>query len=135
MMKKAKTLSLSFTQTTTPDRNQSEKKAFHIPVKISLIDKAGETVKQEALYELTQGTETIEFDNVPAGVYPSVFREFTAPIRLTTDFSDQDLAFLMARDTDPFNQWRAAQTLFIDEIKNLVTAIPDPKIPWPYPKG
>nr|WP_321404056.1 DUF3458 domain-containing protein [uncultured Desulfobacter sp.] len=119
----AKTLSLTFTQVTTPDRNQSEKKPFHIPVKISLIDKAGETVKQEALYELTQGTETVKFDNVSADAYPSVFREFTAPIRLTTDFSDQDLAFLMARDTDPFNQWRAAQTLFIDEIKNLVTAI------------
>jgi aminopeptidase N len=44
-------------------------------------------------------------------------------VRLTTDFSDQDLAFLMARDTDPFNQWYAAQTLFVNEIKNLVAAI------------
>ncbi len=119
------TLSLTFTQTTSPDRNQSEKKPFHIPVRISLINRAGETVKQDALYELTQETHTFKFENISADIYPSVFREFTAPVRLSTDFSDQDLAFLMARDTDPFNQWRAAQTLFINEIKNLVTAIQD----------
>ncbi|PIE62338.1 MAG: aminopeptidase N [Desulfobacter postgatei] len=117
------TLSLTFTQTTSPDRNQSEKKPFHIPVRISLINKAGETIKQDTLYELTKETHTFTFNNIPAGTYPSIFREFTAPVRLSTDFSDQDLAFLMARDTDPFNQWRAAQTLFINEIKNLVTAI------------
>nr|WP_320017245.1 aminopeptidase N [uncultured Desulfobacter sp.] len=120
---KTGTLSLSFTQDTSPDRNQSEKKPFHIPVRISLINKAGETVKQDALYELTKETHTFKFENVPADTYPSVFREFTAPVRLTTDFSDQDIAFLMARDTDPFNQWHAAQTLFINEIKSLVTAI------------
>lgn len=117
------TLSLTFTQTTSPDRNQSEKKPFHIPVRISLINRAGETVKQDALYELTKETDTFRFENVPADTYPSVFREFTAPVRLSTDFSNQDLAFLMARDTDPFNQWHAAQTMFINEIKNLVTAI------------
>ncbi|NWH04849.1 aminopeptidase N [Desulfobacter latus] len=118
-----KSMSLTFTQATSPDRNQSEKKPFHIPVRIALINRAGETVKQDALYELTQETDTFKFENVPADIYPSVFREFTAPVRLTTDFSDQDLAFLMARDTDPFNQWHAAQTLFVNEIKNLVTAI------------
>ena len=117
------TLSLTFTQATPPDRNQSEKKPFHIPVRIALINRAGETVRQDALYELTEETDTFKFENVPADTYPSVFREFTAPVRLTTDFSDQDLAFLMARDTDPFNQWYAAQTLFVNEIKNLVTAI------------
>ena len=117
------TLSLTFTQTTSPDRNQSEKKPFQIPVRIALINRAGETVKQDALYELTKKTDSFKFKNVPADTYPSVFREFTAPVRLTTDFSDQDLAFLMARDTDPFNQWHAAQTLFVNEIKNLVAAI------------
>jgi aminopeptidase N len=117
------TLSLTFTQTTPPDRNQSEKKPFHIPVRIALINRAGETVRQDALYELTEETDTFKFEDVPADTYPSVFREFTAPVRLTTDFSDQDLAFLMARDTDPFNQWYAAQTLFVNEIKNLVAAI------------
>ena len=119
----SETLSLTFTQATSPDRNQSEKKPLHIPVRISLINRAGETVKQDTLYELTKETHTFKFENVPADTYPSVFREFTAPVRLTTDFSNQDIAFLMARDTDPFNQWHAAQTLFINEIKNIVTAI------------
>ena len=119
----SETLSLTFTQATSPDRNQSEKKPLHIPVRISLINRAGETVEQDTLYELTKETHTFKFENVPADTYPSVFREFTAPVRLTTDFSNQDIAFLMARDTDPFNQWHAAQTLFINEIKNLVAAI------------
>ncbi len=115
-------LGLTFIQTTPQDRNQAEKLPFHIPIRISLISENGETVKEDTLYELTKESETFVFDKVPANTFPSVFREFTAPVRLTTDFSDEDLTFLMARDTDPFNQWQAAQTLFINEIKNLVDA-------------
>ena len=116
-------LNLTFTQTTDPDRNQAKKKPFHIPIRIALISETGNTIKEDALYELTKETDTFVFEGVPANTCPSVFREFTAPVRLTTDFSNDDLTFLMARDTDPFNQWQAAQTLFINEIKTLVEAV------------
>jgi aminopeptidase N len=42
---------------------------------------------------------------------------------VSTDFSDRELAFFMARDTDGFNRWDAAQTLILKEIKQLVTKV------------
>ncbi|HZD92308.1 MAG TPA: aminopeptidase N C-terminal domain-containing protein, partial [Pseudolabrys sp.] len=53
----------------------------------------------------------------------SMNRGFAAPIKLLTDLSAGDLAFLAARDSDPFNRWQALQTistkLLIDNVANL----------------
>ncbi|HCY86025.1 MAG TPA: aminopeptidase N [Desulfobacteraceae bacterium] len=119
-----KTLSLTFTQSTPPDRNQAQKAPLHIPVSIGFIDSRGNAVPAaKDLIELKKEEETVVFKDMPADTYPSVFRQFSAPVRLKTDFSDEDLAFLMAGDRDEFNQWDAAQTLFVKEIKQLVSAI------------
>ncbi|MCG8633111.1 MAG: aminopeptidase N, partial [Desulfobacterales bacterium] len=118
-------LSLTFTQTTAPDRNQDTKLPLHIPIRIGFIDSSGNSIKETGLIELTSAKETFVFEGMPEDTFPSVFREFSAPIRLATDFTDEDLAFLMAGDRDEFNQWDAAQTLFIKEIKQLVSALAD----------
>ena len=118
-----RSLTLTFTQTTRPDRNQSEKQPLHMPLNIGFIGPESEKVPGEQMLELTTGMASFTFDNIPEGTLPSVFREFSAPVRLKTDFTDQDLYRLMARDTDDFNQWDAAQTLFIREIKKLVNGI------------
>jgi aminopeptidase N len=44
-------------------------------------------------------------------------------VKIVTDLTDEELAFLMACDTDDFNRWDAAQTLFKKEIRHLVTGI------------
>ena len=120
----ARALSLTFTQSTTPDRNQDEKAPLHIPVALGFIDSHGKAVPAETdIVELKTQKETFVFKDMPETTYPSVFRQLSAPIRLETDFSDEDLAFLMAGDRDEFNQWDAAQTLFVNEIKQLVAAI------------
>ncbi|MEH0022893.1 MAG: aminopeptidase N [Desulfobacter sp.] len=119
----ARTLTLTFCQSTPPDRNREEKIPLHIPVRMGIINGKGESLKDTMLVELTSENQTVVFDGMPPDAFPSVFREFSAPILLTTDFSDRDLAFLMASDTDEFNRWDAAQTLFIKEIQQLVSAI------------
>ncbi len=40
---------------------------------------------------------------------PSLLRGFSAPVNLTIDQTPEDLAFLMAHDSDAFNRWQAAQ--------------------------
>lgn len=35
---------------------------------------------------------------------PSILRGFSAPIRLETDLTDEDLFFLLAHDSDEFNR-------------------------------
>lgn len=119
----SETLTLTFYQTTRPDRNQSEKSPLHIPIRIGFVSPDGEAPEEDTLLELTQETESFKFTGITPGTVPSVFREFSAPIRLTTDYTDQEYVFLMARDTDEFNQWDAAQILFMREIKKLVSQV------------
>ncbi|MDX1336278.1 MAG: aminopeptidase N C-terminal domain-containing protein, partial [Gammaproteobacteria bacterium] len=42
---------------------------------------------------------------------PSLLRGFSAPVRLEYDYSREELAFLMAHDSDAFNRWEAGQDL------------------------
>jgi len=120
-----KTLTLTFEQATAPDRNQKKKQALHIPVCLGLMDRDGNDITPEnsSLVQLKSEKETFVFENMGPEVYPSVFRQFSAPVKLSTDFSDSDLVFFMAHDLDEFNRWDAAQTLFLQEIQNLVSAI------------
>jgi len=120
-----RTLSVFFSQHTPPDRNKAEKQPLHIPVRMGLIDPDGNDITPErlSLVQITDQTHTVAFPDVPQGTLPSVFRQFSAPVKITTDLTDEELAFLMACDTDEFNRWDAAQTLFKKEIRHLVTAI------------
>jgi aminopeptidase N len=140
-------LTLTFTQNVLPDRNQKIKQPLHIPVQFALVDPDGTEIipevscqppgarckwhpdgkevipEQDPLLQLTEPSHTFVFKNINPGTLPSVFRQFSAPVRLKTDFSDNELAFLMAHDTDHFNRWDAAQTLFVKEIQQIVAAI------------
>lgn len=118
-------LTLTFKQDTPPDRNQSKKEPLHIPVGFGIIDSNGKDITPEGktLIELTSNEEAFIFDNIPENSIPSLFRQFSAPIKIVTDLTDEELAFLMANDTDEFNRWDAAQTLFLKEINQIVTAI------------
>ena len=122
---KHQTLSLTFEQASPPDKHQPTKQALHIPVRFGLMDGQGNdiTPKGKSLLELTSDKTCFVFENMGPDTYPSVFRQFSAPIKLATDFSNSDLAFLMAHEQDDFNRWDAAQTLFTKEIKKLVSAI------------
>ncbi len=126
-----KTLTLTFEQKTAPDRNQLEKQPLHIPVRFGLMDAKGRdiTPSGHSLLNLKSEKQTFVFNNMEPNCYPSVFRQFSAPIKLETDFSDSDLAFLMAHDLDEFNRWDAAQALFIKEIQQLVTAFQKKETP------
>ncbi len=120
-----RTLSVTFSQQTPPDRNPSEKQPLHIPIRMGVIDPEGNDIisGHSSLIQMTDETHTVTFQNMPPGTLPSVFRQFSAPVRISTDFTDPELACLMARDTDDVNRWDAARTLFNKEIQQLVSAI------------
>ncbi|MCA9396075.1 MAG: aminopeptidase N C-terminal domain-containing protein, partial [Candidatus Omnitrophica bacterium] len=49
----------------------------------------------------------------------SVLRSFSAPVSLKTDLSKEQLAELIALDTDSVNRYESARELVIDEIKSI----------------
>jgi aminopeptidase N len=124
-------LTVTFDQQVAPDRNQDKKVPLHIPVRFGIVDKTGKDIapKSASLLELKQKKEQFTFRDIPEGSLPSIFRQFSAPVKINTDFTDTDLAFLMARDTDDVNRWDAAQTLFFKELTSIVTDIQAQKKP------
>lgn len=98
-------------------------KAVPIPVALTLFDAAsGEqlVLNSEALFEnsvkdgvylFDQNEATIEFNGVSSKPVVSLLRNFSAPVDLEFNYSDEELAFLLQYETNGFNQWQAAQTL------------------------
>ena len=118
-------LKITFKQNTPPDRNQDTKKPLHIPISFGIIDADGNdiTPSDKKLIELHADKETFFFDNISENSIPSIFRQFSAPVKIKTDLTDEELAFLMANDTDQFNRWDSAQTLFLNELKQIINTI------------
>ncbi|QDZ26651.1 aminopeptidase N [Noviherbaspirillum sp. UKPF54] len=132
----AKTYAVTLTQSCPPTPGQPAKQPFHIPVAVALIDGNGrdlplhlDGVEIDGLapttmvLELTQQRQSFEFCNVPEHPVPSILRGFSAPVVLEIDYSDAELAFLMAHDSDPFNRWEAGQRLAMRRLLALAEAV------------
>ncbi|TCB57297.1 aminopeptidase N [Acinetobacter terrestris] len=117
------TYRLSFKQSLKANAKYPNLKAVPIPVALALFDaETGEqyTLQSESLFEngvkdgvylFDQNEATIEFTGVTAKPVVSLLRNFSAPVNLDFNYSDEELAFLMQHETNGFNQWQATQTL------------------------
>ncbi|MQX54431.1 aminopeptidase N [Alcanivorax sediminis] len=120
------TYSLTFRQQTPPTPGQSDKQPLVIPVRLALLDKAGEPVAlddtglRETVLILREQEQTFQF---PVGqtVTPSLLRGFSAPVVLEFDYRADQLATLLAHDTDGYCRWSAAQRLYFAALDRLVT--------------
>ena len=122
---KARTYTVELSQTVPPTPGQPHKKAMHIPIAIGLVNSngddmdlgGGETTK---ILNLHKDKESFTFENIPSAPVPSVLRNFSAPVKLHSDISDDDLAFLMIHDSDGFNKWEAGQSYALRTIGNML---------------
>ncbi|HZP20891.1 MAG TPA: aminopeptidase N [Bauldia sp.] len=116
----AKTYTLSFTQNLPPTPGQTVKKPMHVPVRFGLVGPngadldfartSGARVEGDVIH-LTEASQTVRFEGVSARPVPSLFRGFSAPVRINAGLSEADLLFLLRTDSDPFNRWQAAEVL------------------------
>ncbi len=70
--------------------------------------------------ELSECEQRFVFAGVSERPVPSVLRDFSAPVRLRMKREREDLAFLMAHDSDSFSRWDAGQTLATSLLLSLV---------------
>jgi aminopeptidase N len=120
---------LTLAQTCPPTPGQPEKAPFHIPVAMGLLSAAGESLSfipaaadrpvLSSVVELREPEQTFVFDDVASRPTPSLLRGFSAPVSLSVEVSDAELAMLMAADPDPFARWDASQTLAIRLVRAL----------------
>ncbi len=92
-------------------------RSFHMPMRLALFDPQGQPLaldssgNLEQLIDIREPLSNLSFENMPAQVMISAFRGFSAPVILSTDQSDAELARLMVCDSDAFNRWEAGQQL------------------------
>lgn len=113
----SKTAELVVHQNIKPTTAQPKKEPLFIPLKFALLGgngqeldielEAGQQVRDGVL-AVSERSQTFKFKNIASRPVPSLLRGFSAPVNVTIDLSDSDLAFLMRHDGDLFNRWRAA---------------------------
>ncbi len=112
------TYTLTLTQSCANSPGQDHKEPFVIPVQMGLLQSDGKTLLPTQLLVLTENTQTFAFKDLSVAegqsVVPSLLREFSAPVILQTDNSADQWLTLLAHDSDPFNQWEAAQRLCLN---------------------
>ncbi|MGD9601415.1 MAG: aminopeptidase N [Gammaproteobacteria bacterium] len=125
---------LTFTQQLTPVGGQTCIEPFPIPIRLGLLDRAGHELPlvsddpamlaaDGAVYLLAEATRTLVLKDLPTAPIPSLLRGFSAPVILQFAYSEDDLALLMAHDTDPFNRWEAGQRLALASLLRGIEAI------------
>ncbi len=135
---------LTVTQSCPATPGQPDKKPFHMPLLVSLLGPSGTALDVSVTGEgssaagvvddsvddlggaefrvhLTKDTQTVVFGNVSEEPVLSFNRGFSAPVIVNHAVSDDELAFLMAHDTDSFNRWEAGQQLYQRVIEALAT--------------
>lgn len=110
-----KELRLKISQNTLDPVTKKPNRAYVIPIKYSLLNSKGDESHQGVL-EVNQEHQEFVFTNVPEKPILSILREFSAPIRLEYEQSRTDLLFLMAKDTDSFCRYEAAQKLYTGSL-------------------
>ncbi|MBY4895701.1 aminopeptidase N [Cupriavidus sp. AU9028] len=117
----------------TPD-----KLPFHIPFAIGLLDAQGNDLPLQLdgqadtataalpttrVLDFTEATQTFRFTGLPQGErmpLPSLLRNFSAPVIVEAEYSDEELTFLLAHDSDAFNRWEAGQRLATRALLKLI---------------
>ena len=116
---------LHISQLTEPTADQLEKLNLHIPVKLALY---GETSGQKIplidengsvgeVLSLTQAQQTFEFYHVSERPIPALLADFSAPVRLSYDYTTAQLIRLLTCVENDFSRWDMIQTLFNRELR------------------
>ncbi len=111
----------------TPGQDEKEKKPMLMPVAVGLLDGQGHDMTLALKYgagrmepagvlRLRKREEQFVFSGVSEQPVLSFLRNFSAPVKVELERNDQELAFLMAHDSDLFCRWDAGQQLGLKYI-------------------
>ncbi len=130
-----KKFTVSIKQSCPDTPGQKNKKPFHIPLQVGLLDQDGSDVLLELaddsltsattqkILQLKSEQQDFTFLNVISEPHLSLNRGFTSPVKIRQQHSNDELAFLFAHDSDEFNRWDAGQLLAINTLLDLITKV------------
>src|SRR6202012_5027081 len=91
---------------------------------LTLEGESAPSAETTRVLEFTETEQSFTFVNVADAPLPSLLRNFSAPVIVEYDYSADELAFLLAHDSDPFNRWEAGQRLASRELLALAQRAP-----------
>ncbi|WP_428772510.1 aminopeptidase N [Vibrio sp.] len=121
---------LTVKQLTEPTQDQADKQPLHIPFDVELYAANGDVIELHCNSEpvhhvlnVTEAEQTFVFEQVAEKPVPSMLREFSAPVKLEYDYSDEELTFLMVHARNEFARWDAGQMLLAKHIRHNVERV------------
>lgn len=127
-----KTYTLKCKQIYKHTEKQKNNLPFFIPIKIGFIgSESGDELKfkylereqSEVVLHLTKEEQIFVFNDVKEAPLPSILRDFSAPVKLKFPYTNAQLLWLMAHDTNDFNRWDAGQSYMLEEILTFMKSI------------
>jgi len=128
-----KTYELTVSQNCPPTPEAAEKEPFHIPMAMGLIGINGplelkgkgfaNVTPTHVVLEITEREQSFVFEEIEENPVPSLFRNFSAPIKLDMRYSLSDLHRLITLDEDGFCRWDASQQMAVSVIKDVMSKL------------
>jgi aminopeptidase N len=114
---------LTISQSCPPTPGQAEKKPLYMPVAMGLLDKQGRDMKlHDSVLILEKEKQEFCMSGIAEKPVLSLLRNFSAPVKVQSDLGEDERAFLMAYDVDPFNRWDAGQQLGLQYLLAAISA-------------
>jgi aminopeptidase N len=107
---------LRLEQEVPPTPGQPAKQPMPIPLSIALFGERSGAKLDERLVLLETASQEVTIEAPGERPVLSINRGFSAPVIVETGRSAADLAFLSARDDDPFARYEAMQQLMLDTL-------------------
>jgi aminopeptidase N len=129
-----KTFTLTVTQSCPATPGQPDKSALHIPLELGLLGRngaalpltlVGEAPRTETsrILHLRSAEESFCFTGLAEEPTPALLRGFSAPVKLEYPYRHDQLALLMAHESDPFCRWEAGQRMALQVILGLAADV------------
>ena len=136
----AQTFTLTLSQSCAATADQVHKEPFVIPVSLGLLDASGRPIAVQLQGEaqsqsiqfsktlvLSEATKSFVFENVTSAPTPSLLRNFSAPVNLDCELTEEQWLTLLANDTDAFNRWEAGQRVAVQAALRFIRGQHNPK--------
>lgn len=106
---------------------QTAKKPFHMPITVGLLGAKGNDLleKQQGseILQLREKEQLFTFQNINEKPVVSFLRDFSAPVKVESFHTREELSLLIEADSNLFNRWDAASRLASETILELAEKI------------
>ena len=93
------------------NKKNKNQKPFLIPISFGLLNQQGTEIIQTKVLKLHKKEQEFKFENIKTKPFPSILRDFSAPVIINHKTTDEHNALMLKYDTNEFNQWEFGQKL------------------------